>query len=130
MAAGLPTVRADTSECRVLDAADCDPPTCRPDDRVADIAGLYERSVVVVNEYGIVLGRLIPGRVDAADPRPVQEVMEPEPDRTRSSPPKDALDLRGDSRGYRAAMATTTGYRIAELAQRSGFRYRPDGPPP
>ena len=53
MAAGLPTVRADTSERRALDAADRDPPTCRPDDRVADIAGLTEHSVVVVNEHGV-----------------------------------------------------------------------------
>jgi hypothetical protein len=31
MAAGLPTVRADTIERRAFDAVDADPPTCRPD---------------------------------------------------------------------------------------------------
>lgn len=62
MAAGLPTVRADTSERRALDAVDRGPPTCRPDDPVADIAALSQRNVVVVNERGIVLGRVNLGR--------------------------------------------------------------------
>ncbi|MGH9191667.1 MAG: rhodanese-like domain-containing protein [Acidimicrobiales bacterium] len=74
MGAGLPTVRADTSERRAIDATDRDPPTCRPDDRLADIAALKERSVVVANEHGIVLGRVSPGRVDVADSTPVEEV--------------------------------------------------------
>jgi hypothetical protein len=53
MAAGLPTVRADTTVRRALDAADRDPPTCRPDDRVADVASLKDCNIVVVNERSI-----------------------------------------------------------------------------
>ena len=87
MAAGLPTVRADASERRALDAADRDPPMCRPDDRVGDITGMSDRSVVVVNERGIVLGRVTPGRVDAPAPTPVEEVMEPGPATVRAHEP-------------------------------------------
>jgi rhodanese-related sulfurtransferase len=68
MAAGLPTVRADTSERRALDAADRDPPACRPDGRLADVAGTGARNVVVANDRGIVLGRLNPATVRAHEP--------------------------------------------------------------
>jgi rhodanese-related sulfurtransferase len=87
IAAGLPTVRANTSERRALDATDRDPPTCRPDDRVADIAILNERSVVVVNERGIVLGRVSSGRIDSTPASTAEEVMEPGPATVRATNP-------------------------------------------
>lgn len=107
MAAGLRTVRADSSERRALDAADRDPPTCRPDDRVADVAGLNERSVVVVDERGIVLGRVSPGRVDAADSRAIEEVMEPGPATVRAHEPIAPLLERMARRGVGEVIVTT-----------------------
>lgn len=107
MAAGLPTVRADSSERRALDAADRDPPTCRPDDPVADVAGLNERSVVVVDERGIVLGRVSAGRVDAADSRAIEEVMEPGPATVRAHEPLAPLLERMARRGVSEVIVTT-----------------------
>jgi rhodanese-related sulfurtransferase len=107
MAAGLPTVRADTSERRALDATDRDPPTCRPDDPVADIASQYDRPVVVVNERGIVLGRLTPGRVDSASPSTVEEVMEAGPATVRAHEPLTPLLERMARRRVKEIIVTT-----------------------
>lgn len=107
MAAGLPTVRADTSERRALDAADRDPPTCRPDNRLADVADMHARSVVVVNDRGIVLGRVNPGRVEAADSTPVEDVMEPGPATVRAHEPLAPLLERMGHRGVDEVIVTT-----------------------
>lgn len=107
MASGLPTVRADTSERRALDAVDRDPPTCRPDDRLADVAGIHERGVVVVNDRGIVLGRVNPGRVEAADSTPVEDVMEPGPATVRTHEPLAPLLERMGHRGVDEVIVTT-----------------------
>ena len=122
MAAGLPTVRADTSERRALDAADRDPPTCRPDDRVADIAGHTERSVVVVNERGIVLGRVRPGRVDSARASTVEEVMEAGPATVRAHEPLTPLLERMARRGVSDVTVTTPQGELLGVLQRPGHR--------
>jgi rhodanese-related sulfurtransferase len=118
MAAGLPTVRADTSERRAIDAADRDPPTCRPDDRLADIADLKERSVVVANEHGVVLGRVSPGRVDAADSAPVEEVIEPGPATVRAHEPLAPLLERMTRRGVSEVIVTTPQGELLGIVQR------------
>lgn len=120
MAAGLPTVRADTSERRALDAADRDPPTCRPDDRLADIAALKERSVVVANEHGIVLGRVSPGRVDVADSTPAEEVMEPGPATVRAHEPLLPLLERMTRRGVSEVIVTTPQGELLGIVRRPG----------
>jgi rhodanese-related sulfurtransferase len=107
MAAGLPTVRADTSERRALDVADRDPPTCRPDDRVGAIAGSQARSLVVTNDHQIVLGRVHPRRIDAADATPVEEVMEPGPTTVRAHEPLAPLLDRMARRGVDEVIVTT-----------------------
>ena len=123
MAAGLPTVRANTSELRALDAADRDPPTCRPDDRSTDVVGLSERSVVVVSEHGIVLGRVSPGPVEAATSTAIEEVMEPGPATVRAHEPLDPLLERMARRRVREVIVTTP---QGELL---GVLHRPDDIP-
>jgi CBS domain-containing protein len=107
MAAGLPTVRADTSERRALDAADRDPPTCRPDDRVGSIVGSQARGLVVTNDHQIVLGRVHPRQIDAADATPVEEVMEPAPTTVRAHEPLAPLLERMARRGVAEVIVTT-----------------------
>ncbi|MGQ0826537.1 MAG: CBS domain-containing protein [Actinomycetota bacterium] len=58
MAAGFPTVRADPAEPRAIEAADRNPPTCGPNDRVLDLPATGGRDLIVVNEQRIVLGRV------------------------------------------------------------------------
>jgi rhodanese-related sulfurtransferase len=107
MAAGLPTVRADTSERRALDATDRDSPMCRPDDRVGTIAGSGARSLVVTNDHQIVLGRVHPRWLDAADATPVEEVMEPGPTTVRAHESLAPLLDRMARRGVDEVIVTT-----------------------
>ena len=102
LAAGLPTVRADSSVLRALDAADRDPPTCSPD---AVLEGDPPDAVLVVNEHRIVLGRIWPGT--AADGAVAEDVMEPGPTTVRAHEPLDELTKRMRSR-HVAEMVVTT----------------------
>jgi len=60
MAAGLPNIRADASERRALDGADREPPTCRPDELVSDLAAALARrhvdEIIVTTPEGELLG--------------------------------------------------------------------------
>jgi CBS domain-containing protein len=95
MAAGLPTVRANRKQRRVIEAADRHPPVCAPTvsvgeaTRVARAAGRL--SVVVVNEAGIVLGRAGVDELGASDDVPVASVMQPGPATVRAHEPLDTL---------------------------------------
>ncbi len=93
MAAGLPTVRADASARRALDAADRTPPTCAPD---VTIDGLTDHrsaaAVIVINAEGVVLGRLRADTAATADAgTPVEDVMEPGPATVRAHEPLTPL---------------------------------------
>ena len=84
MAAGLPTIRADVSERRALDSTDRAPPTCRPDELVSDVAAANPgASLVVINDRGVVLGRLRAG-APADGAVHVEDVMEPGPTTVRA----------------------------------------------
>lgn len=104
MAAGLPTVRADTSERRALEVADREPITCSPDTAVADLP--TDRSVIVLNGTGIVLGRVRgEGRQDASET--VDEIMEPGPTTVRANEPLEPLLDRMADRGAEEMIVTT-----------------------
>src|SRR5712691_1323775 len=88
MAAGLATVRTDTTQRRAIDATDPDPLTCDPETLVGDLpAG---RSVIVVNDHRIVLGRVPADRGTHPD-RAAEEIMEPGPTTVRAHEPLDPL---------------------------------------
>jgi CBS domain-containing protein len=109
MAAGLPTIRADASQRRALDAADREPPTCRPDQLVSELAGSpHGATLVVVNEERIVLGRI---RAGAASTREgtarVEDVMEPGPTTVRAHEPLPPLLERMARRQVDEIIVTT-----------------------
>ncbi|MGH9138400.1 MAG: CBS domain-containing protein [Acidimicrobiales bacterium] len=85
LAAGLPTVRAGRSPRRALDAADRDPPICSPDAVLDTCSG----SVLVVNDHGVVLGRIPAGPGMTGEV--AEEVMEPGPVTVRAHEPLDEL---------------------------------------
>ncbi len=93
MAAGLPTVRADTSERRALDAVDRDPATCPPEAPVGDVAALVAiHGSVLVTHQGVLLGRIRARHITGVHPAtPVEDVMEPGPATVRANEPLDAL---------------------------------------
>ena len=104
MAAGLPTIRADDSERRALDAADVEPLTCDPTTPVAELpAG---RSVIVVNVIGIVLGR-VPARRGEDSTGTAEDVMRPGPTTVRAHEPLDPLLERMRASGVADMIVTT-----------------------
>jgi CBS domain-containing protein len=96
MAAGLPTVRAEPGkERRAIDVANTDPPTCGPDENVKDVADRAQqggwRTVIVLNELRVVIGRLGPDELADAVPGPVDNALQPGPPTVRAHEPLDAL---------------------------------------
>jgi predicted transcriptional regulator len=91
LAAGLPTVTAGDRPARVADVMARDVPTCEPGERVADVVARLDRQsdgiCIVVNDGGVVQGRLRLDRVDPTDDRVVEEVMEPGPVTVRADAP-------------------------------------------
>ncbi|MGH2377054.1 MAG: CBS domain-containing protein [Candidatus Limnocylindria bacterium] len=96
MAAGLPIEGRKAAEPTIGSLAHTDVPSCGPDDLVGDVrervraAGL--RHCFVVNEHGVVLGRLHWSDLKQADDgAPVEEVMRPGPSTYRANVPADQL---------------------------------------
>jgi CBS domain-containing protein len=74
---------------------------------VGSIAGSQARSLVVTNDHQIVLGRVHPRQIDAADATPVEEVMEPAPTTVRAHEPLAPLLERMARRGVAEVIVTT-----------------------
>ncbi|MHB8467808.1 MAG: CBS domain-containing protein [Acidimicrobiales bacterium] len=86
LGAGLPTVRRESGPARVADVMDRSAPTCRAADRVADVVASVAQTGagwVVVNDVGVVLGRLRADQVDRGEAT-VEEAMEPGPTTVRA----------------------------------------------
>lgn len=115
MAAGLPTVRADGSQRRALDAADPGPPTCGPDTPAGDLPAAT--SVVVVNDARIVLGRVRASDGRGAG-RTAEEVMEPGPTTVRAHEPLDPLLQRMADRNVHEVIVTTPEGRLLGIVTR------------
>jgi CBS domain-containing protein len=111
MAAGLPTVRADTTERRALDVADRSPPTCPPELPVATAARLAADagwpSVVVIDGDRVVLGRLGPAALAGPGDVAAEEAMEPGPSTVRAHEPLEALLERMRTRRVTEMLVTT-----------------------
>src|SRR6266508_5426702 len=102
LAAGLPTVQAQPLPRRALEQADRDPPTCTPDTPVGE---LDARSVLVINEQRVLLGRVRPG--DHAPTARAEDVMEPGPTTVRANEPLDPLVDRMQQRKVEEIVVTT-----------------------
>jgi len=104
MAAGLPTVRADQRERRAIDVADRNPLVCRPATRLSALP--TGPSVIVVNEEGVVLGRVPAHWADDGDST-AAEVMQPGPVTVRAHEPLDPLLARMGKRRVSEMLVTT-----------------------
>lgn len=114
MAAGLPTVRADATEQRALDAVDAAPATCSPATPVAELPD--SGSVIVVNDAGIVLGRLPAGeRLEGVT---AEDVMRPGPTTVRANEPLDPLLERMAARKVDEVIVTTPEGRLLGVIRR------------
>ena len=83
LAAGMATQGALTHPPRVIDVVDRSVPTCRPAEPVADALAHMTHAdsqvCVVINDHGVVQGRLRRDRISPADQRPADQLMEPGP---------------------------------------------------
>ena len=115
MAAGLPTVRADATQRRALDAVDPNPATCAPDTPAGSLPAGEE--VIVVNDERIVLGRIRPGAhpPDAT----AEDVMTPGPTTVRAHEPLDPLLDRMRDKNVSTMIVTTPEGRLLGLVRRS-----------
>jgi CBS domain-containing protein len=88
LAAGLPTEGTRDGPRRVAEVMDRSPLTCAPAEPVAEVLSRLMPSgaglCVVVNDLAVVLGRVRLDRVDPADGRAIEEVMEPGPATVRA----------------------------------------------
>ena len=108
MAAGLPTVRAAGSADRAIDAADTEPRTCPPDQPLTALADMRPRdAIIVVNEQGIVLGRIDAVPTSFESTAVAEDIMTPGPATVRAHEPLDALLSRMRARGTEQVLVTT-----------------------
>jgi CBS domain-containing protein len=115
MAAGLPTVRADATERRALDAVDPNPATCAPNTPARSLPAGEE--VIVVNHERIVLGRV---RAGAQPPdATAEDVMTPGPTTVRANEPLDPLLERMSDKDVPTMIVTTPEGRLLGVIHRS-----------
>ena len=124
LAAGLLTVTAGDRPARVADLMARDVATCAPGDRVADVVARLERQsdgiCVVVNDARVVQGRLRLDRLDPADVRDAEEVMEPGPVTVRADAPlTETLQRMKDRRAASLIISDPDGVLLGVLRRRS-----------
>jgi CBS domain-containing protein len=122
LAAGLPTEGAGARERRAIDAVE-EPLTCPPTAKVTDAIERARATgapnVLVVNDEGILLGRL---RLDSdaeVDPdQTVEAVMEPGPVTVRANEPLDPLLERLAKKRVTEVVVTTPEGRLLGVVRR------------
>lgn len=114
LAAGLSTVRAEPHAPRALDAADRHPRTCAPD---TPIATVDPGSVLVVNDAGIVLGRVV-RTADQRDGARAEDVMNPGPVTVRAHEPLEPLFDRMRRRHVDEIIVSTPEGRLLGVVRR------------
>jgi len=122
LAAGLPTEGPDSLTLRAGAVARRDVPTCKPGDQIADAAAAAMRAgadfCMVVNDEGVVLGRL---RREAltSDPSTIaDEVMEEGPTTTRPDDNLEDLTERMRARSVVSIVVTDPDGRLIGVLDR------------
>ena len=118
---GLPREGTDVPRRTAGDAAHRDVPTCRLDDRLADIrrrAQGWETSIVVDDDR-VVLGRIGRAALASDDDVSAEEAMTPGPSTVRPSIGTEALLDRMRERNVKSYLVTTPAGRLVGLVRRN-----------
>jgi CBS domain-containing protein len=111
LVARLPMEGSDAALERAVDVASGDVPTCQLGDRVTEVARLVRDGewplAVVVDERGVVLGRLRPRDLDERPDAIAEEIMLDGPRTVRGTRPASDVGRWLDERGVRGVLATT-----------------------
>jgi CBS domain-containing protein len=120
---GLPHEGTNVPERLAGDIARRDVPTCRLDDGLGEVRARVRASgwdtCIVVNEQGVVLGRLGRKAIAADSDESVEQAMTPGPSTVRPSIGADALLERIRDRNLTSFLVTTPDGRLVGLALRS-----------
>lgn len=128
LASGLPTEGTGASAPRAGDIVRTDVSTCRLTDHVGDVRQQTQAAggdaCLVINDEGIVLGRLR-GKAWAADPETVVEtVMEEGPTTIRPDTPLDDITKRMRDKNVSSIVVTTLHGKLLGVLQRQDAERR------
>jgi Mg/Co/Ni transporter MgtE (contains CBS domain) len=122
LAAGLPSEGRKAGALRAGTIARRDVPTCGPGERVGDAARRARQAgsdvCVVVNEEGVVLGRLRGAALDEGSDAVVEDVMEEGPTTTRANDDLLSLATRLHDHDVASILVTDPDGRLIGLAYR------------
>jgi CBS domain-containing protein len=122
LAFGLPAEGSDTTEPRIGDLVQRDVPRCSPDERLVDLSGRMAGGwtwCAVVNEAGILLGRIRRRQLDQQPDARVEEAMENGPSTYRpSTPARELLEKMKKSGRFETAFVTDSDGRLWGLVSR------------
>lgn len=125
LAAGLPTEGTGAPGPRILQYVSRDVPTCRQDETVADAAARAAEAgwnvCMVVNEQGILLGRLDEKELHADGPRSVERAMGPGPSTYRPDALASKLRHLMTHRGIDTLPVTTPEGRLLGVIRRDAL---------
>jgi predicted transcriptional regulator len=111
LAAGQPTEGTGPTSARVISALDATVPTCGLDSGTWESIERAKAAgwpiCVVVNDTGVVVGRLSVDKIAADDHRPAQEAMEPGPATIRANDELAATLARMAERHVAVLLVTT-----------------------
>ena len=121
-AMGRPMEGTLASLPRIGSVTDRDVPTCSLQERVADVAERTKAAgwdtCVVVNEHGVVLGRLFRTELDAGGDRPVEQVMRSGPSTFRPNVTTHEMMHFMDEHDLRTALVTDSEGKLIGLFKR------------
>jgi CBS domain-containing protein len=119
MAAGLPTEGSNAAKPRAGDLARNDTPTCRLDERLAEVRdrvrGLGWDAVVVVNEERVVLGLLRSKELDSEGDQLIEQAMRPGPSTFRPYVSRAEMTSFMEEHGLDSSPITTSDGRLVGL---------------
>jgi predicted transcriptional regulator len=122
LAFGQPSAGTAAAEPTLGDLVQREAPRCSPTDRLADLSGRMAEGwtlCAVVNEVGILLGRIRRRHLDEKPEARAEEVMENGPATYRPSTPAAELLERMKSKGFEAAFVTDSDGRLWGLVSRA-----------
>ena len=127
LAMGLPSEGPDAATPRAGDVADRDTPTCALHDRLGDVRNRLrataKTSCIVVNDLGVILGRIRGESLDGDSEQTVEAVMEAGPTTVRPSAPLEALIERmRKRRAGSIVISTADGVLVGVLRREDGER--------
>jgi CBS domain-containing protein len=122
LAFGLPFEGSAASEPSLGDLVHCDAPRCSPGERLKDLAARMAAGwtlCAVVNEAGILLGRLRRRQLDENPDATAEDAMENGPSTYRPSTPAAELAERMKAGRFEAAFVTDSDGRLWGLVSRA-----------